>query len=169
MPARAIIALGSNLKEPKAQVRLAMRQLNRVPSTLVVKQSSLYLTKPVGVEGQPDFINAVALVDTFLAPHDLMRGLLDIEASHGRHRIDDSPLSSEPRTLDLDLITYDDLVLQTASLTLPHPRAFQRAFVLVPLAEIAPDLVIPGHGVVSSLLAKVNTSGVALVRWTPTG
>jgi 2-amino-4-hydroxy-6-hydroxymethyldihydropteridine diphosphokinase len=161
MPARAVISLGSNLKEPKAQVRLALRQLNRIASTLVVKHSGLYLTKPVGNNlDQPDFINACAVVDTFLAPHDLMRGLLDIEASHGRHRLDDSALTNQPRTLDLDLVTYDDLVLQTSTLTLPHPRAHARAFVLAPLAEIAPDLTIPGRGVVNELLAAADQSGV---------
>jgi 2-amino-4-hydroxy-6-hydroxymethyldihydropteridine diphosphokinase len=163
MPARAVIALGSNLKEPKAQVRLAMRQLNRIPSTLVVKHSSLYQTKPVGNPEQPDFINAVAIVDTFLAPHDLMRGLLDIEASHGRHRLDDVSPSVLPRTLDLDLITYDDLVLQTASLTLPHPRCFERAFVLMPLVEIEPTAMIAGRGTASELLAKADISGVQRV------
>jgi 2-amino-4-hydroxy-6-hydroxymethyldihydropteridine diphosphokinase len=159
MPARAVIALGSNLKEPKAQVRLGMRQLNRIPSTLVVKQSSLYQSAPVGNPDQPDYINAVAIVDTFLAPHDLMRGLLDIEASHGRHRTDDTEPNA-PRTLDLDLITYDDLVLQTASLTLPHPRCFNRAFVLIPLAEIEPTLQIAGRGTVAELLARADTRGV---------
>lgn len=163
MPARAVIALGSNLKEPKAQVRLAMRQLNRIASTLVVTHSGLYLTKPEGNLDQPDFINACAIVDTFLAPHDLMRGLLDIEASHGRHRPDDPTAINQPRTLDLDLITYDDLVLHTGSLTLPHPRAHARAFVLVPLVEIAPDLVIAGHGSARELLAKVDASSVAKV------
>jgi 2-amino-4-hydroxy-6-hydroxymethyldihydropteridine diphosphokinase len=160
MPSRAIIAIGSNLNEPKARVRIAIRQLNRIASTMLVKQSSLYLTSPWGFTEQPEFINACALVDTFLAPHDLLRGLHDIEASHGRVRGAPGEIENGPRPLDMDLIAYDDLVVNTPTLTLPHPRVHERAFVLIPLAEIAPDVRFVGRGTVAEMARQVSSEGV---------
>jgi 2-amino-4-hydroxy-6-hydroxymethyldihydropteridine diphosphokinase len=143
----AFIAIGSNLSTPASQVIRAFQAIEKLPKTKLVKQSSLYKTAPVGYDNQPDFINAVAEVDTALAPQELMSELLLIEQTFGRER----PFPNAPRILDLDLLLYDDLVLHTEMLTLPHPRMHTRAFVLLPLAEIAPDLNIPQHGNVVKL------------------
>jgi 2-amino-4-hydroxy-6-hydroxymethyldihydropteridine diphosphokinase len=153
--ARAYIALGSNLDDPVAQVRRGAALLGGLPSTDLEAGSSLYRTAPVGVGDQPDFINAVCRLRTALAPEALMRALLDVEAACGRRR----GVPGGPRTLDLDLLVYFPsdsavaLTLNRPGLRLPHPRLHERAFVLYPLAEIAPDLAIPGRGPVADLLA----------------
>ncbi len=146
---RAYVALGSNLDDPVAQLRTGARALGMLPGTRLVRGSSLYRSAPVGLVDQPDFINAVCEVDTSLMVRDLMQALLDIETANGRVR--DVP--GGPRTLDLDLLLYGEMVCHEAGLTLPHPRLHERAFVLYPLAEIAPGLGIPGRGQVESLLA----------------
>lgn len=135
---KAYVALGSNLCEPISQIKKAFKALEKLPNTSVIKQSSLYQSEPVGYDNQPDFINAVAEIATQLSPEDLMRSLLDIEQSFGRER----PFPNAPRILDLDLLWYENRAHQSALLTLPHPRMHLRGFVLLPLAEIAPDLVI---------------------------
>ena len=145
---RAFIALGSNLQDPAAQVNGALQKIAELPGTQLVRHSSLYRTMPVGYDNQPDFINAAAEVSTTLEPLALLQALLALEASHGRER----PFPNAPRVLDLDLLLYDERVMQTPELTLPHPRLHERGFVLFPLAEIAPDLEIPGKGRVSDLL-----------------
>ena len=145
---RALIALGSNLQDPAAQVNGALQKIAELPGTQLVRHSSLYRTMPVGYDNQPDFINAAAEVSTTLEPLALLQALLALEASHGRER----PFPNAPRVLDLDLLLYDERVMQTPELTLPHPRLHERGFVLFPLAEIAPDLEIPGKGRVSDLL-----------------
>jgi 2-amino-4-hydroxy-6-hydroxymethyldihydropteridine diphosphokinase len=145
---RAFVALGSNLEDPVAQVRAGARRLAAVPGIHHVVCSSLYRTAPVGLVKQPDFINAVCELDTDLGARELMHALLAIERAQGRRR--DVP--GGPRTLDLDLLFYGELVCDEPELTLPHPRLHERAFVLYPLAEIAPGLVIPGHGPVEGLL-----------------
>lgn len=147
-PAIAFVALGSNLDAPREQVARGMLEIGALPETRLVKRSSLYRTAPVGFLEQPDFINAVVMVETALAPHALLDGLLAIERRHGRVR----EFTNAPRTLDLDVLLYGDLVLHEHGLTLPHPRMHERAFVLQPLAEIAPDTVIPGRGRVADLL-----------------
>jgi 2-amino-4-hydroxy-6-hydroxymethyldihydropteridine diphosphokinase len=147
---RAYIGLGSNIAEPAAQVRSGMAALARLAATRVEACSSLYRTAPVGWREQPDFINAVCRVRTGLAPAALMRGLLEIERTHGRVR-EGNP--GGPRTLDLDLLLYGDETIHSAELTVPHPRLHERAFVLYPLLEIEPDLVIPGRGPSHRLLA----------------
>jgi 2-amino-4-hydroxy-6-hydroxymethyldihydropteridine diphosphokinase len=147
-PALAFLALGSNLDGPHEQVARGMAEIGALPQTQLVERSSLYRTAPVGFIDQPDFINAVVLVTTTLAPHALLDGLLEIERRHGRVR----DFQNAPRTLDLDVLLYGDLVLHEPGLTLPHPRMHERAFVLQPLAEIAPDTVIPGRGRVADLL-----------------
>lgn len=151
-PSRAFIALGSNLKNPISQIQQAFEELKQLPGTCVMKQSSLYQSAPVGRLDQPDFINAVALIETYLAPHDLLNALLAIEQNHGRVR----ESLNAPRTLDLDILLYDDLQCHDEKLTLPHPRMLQRAFVLKPLMEIAPDCHIPSHGHIAPLLATCN-------------
>ncbi len=161
MPVRAAIALGSNMKEPKAQIRFGLRALNRIPSTVVDGQSSLYKSKAWGSIEQPDFINAVALVTTFLSATDLLNELMALEVRFGRDRAN-SELNG-PRTLDLDIITYGTEIIYEHHLRVPHPRAHQRAFVLVPLAEIAPHLVIPGRGAISDLVRDIDISSVEKV------
>lgn len=147
---RAYVALGSNRGDPVAKVQAGMTALGQLPQTRVECCSSLYRTAPMGaVVDQPDFINAVCRIKTELDANALMKRLLDIEARHGRVR-DGEP--GGPRTLDLDLLMIDHQVIATPELTLPHPRLHERAFVLYPLAELDPDLVIPGHGGVTELL-----------------
>lgn len=153
--ARAFIALGSNLQQPQLQVQRAFTELAGLPETTLVKHSSLYKSAPVGYDNQPDFINAAAEVDTSLTPVKLLRALLKLENSHGRER----PFPNAPRVLDCDLLLYDDISMDTAELTLPHPRMHERGFVLLPLAEIAPDLLIVNHGNVTDLAkACINQS-----------
>jgi 2-amino-4-hydroxy-6-hydroxymethyldihydropteridine diphosphokinase len=144
----AFVALGSNLEAPREQVARGMQEIGALPQTRLLARSSFYRTAPLGFLEQPDFINAVAMVETALAPHALLDGLLAIERRHGRVR----EFQNAPRTLDLDILLYGDLVLHDHGLTLPHPRMHERAFVLLPLAEIAPDAVVPGRGAVADLL-----------------
>ncbi|HEY8353751.1 MAG TPA: 2-amino-4-hydroxy-6-hydroxymethyldihydropteridine diphosphokinase [Methylophilaceae bacterium] len=136
---RAYIALGSNMHFPVQQVRKAFDELDAIPRSRVTRRSSLYRTAPVGYDDQPDFINAVVEMETALPPQQLLDYLLAIENLHGRER----PFPNAPRPLDLDLLLHGDTCMQTETLTLPHPRMHARGFVLLPLAEIAPDLVIP--------------------------
>lgn len=135
---RAYIALGSNLCDPVTQVNNALTALEKLPRTKLIQQSSLYQSEPVGYDNQPDFINAVAEVSTNLSPETLLKELLAIEKKFGRER----PFPNAPRILDLDLLLYDNVVQKTDFLTLPHPRIHLRSFVILPLAEIAPDLII---------------------------
>ena len=135
----AYVGLGSNLADPVRQVEAALDELDQMPQTRVVKRSSLYRTKPVGYAAQPDFVNAVAQLETGLPPERLLDALQAIEARHGRER----SFPNAPRTLDLDLLLFGKLVVQTERLTVPHPRMRERAFVLDPLREIAPDLELP--------------------------
>lgn len=156
MSHQAFIALGSNLQDPVAQVRRAFTALAAMPQTKLVATSSLYRTAPVGYDAQPDFINAVAEVATGLDPLTLLRAILSIEDRHGRER----PFPNAPRVLDLDLLLYDEMTLDSTELTLPHPRMHQRGFVLLPLAEIAPGAKIPGEGVAADLAGQVLDQGV---------
>lgn len=149
---RAFVALGANLADPVHQVQAALDSLAQLPDCRLLRASSLYRTAPVGAAGQPDFINAVALVETVLTPHALLAALFSIEAQFGRRR----DYRNAPRTLDLDLLLYDDLVLESAELQLPHPRMHLRAFVLTPLLEIAPDCAIPGRGTASAWSPAVS-------------
>ena len=148
----AYIALGANLDDPVAQVRAAFEALRHLPQSRLTRTSSLYRTAPVGVHGQPDFINAVAQLETDLDAAALLDAQLAIEASFGRRR--DFHLA--PRTLDLDLLLFDDAVIDTPRLALPRPRMHLRAFVMASLAEIAPDCRIPGRGSVAAWLPAVR-------------
>lgn len=136
MTETAYVAIGANLGDARQAVESAIDALGRLPQSRLVAQSSLYRTAPVDAGG-PDFINAVAALETGLAPLELLARLQAIETAAGRER----PYRNAPRTLDLDLLSHGEQVLDTPTLTLPHPRMAQRAFVLVPLAEIAPDRV----------------------------
>jgi 2-amino-4-hydroxy-6-hydroxymethyldihydropteridine diphosphokinase len=137
--ALALIALGSNLQQPELQVAKAIRVLAETPGLTMLIASSLYATAPVGYDDQPDFINAVVQVTTEIPAPELMQLLLSIEQTFGRER----PFPNAPRVLDLDLLDYDGLQMQTAHLTLPHPRMHERGFVILPLAEIVPDFLLP--------------------------
>jgi 2-amino-4-hydroxy-6-hydroxymethyldihydropteridine diphosphokinase len=152
----AFVALGSNLEDPVAQVRAGQRALAALPGTRLIGASSLYRNPPAGYRDQPDFVNAVARIETNLAPRALLDALLAIERSHGRVR--DFP--DAPRTLDLDIVLYGEEVVCEAGLTIPHPRMLGRAFVLVPLAEIAPAAVVPGAGPVTRLAARLDATGM---------
>jgi 2-amino-4-hydroxy-6-hydroxymethyldihydropteridine diphosphokinase len=157
---QAFIALGSNLEDPISQVRQAIDELDRLPSSKLLVYSSLYRSAPIGPLDQPDFINAVAKVETRLNPHELLSALLEIEQRHGRTR----KFPNEPRTLDLDILLYDDLKCHQHDLTLPHPRISQRAFVLQPLMEIAPDCQIPGYDAIADLLADCHEQRVEKIK-----
>lgn len=151
MPAPvAYIGLGANLGPARAALEAAIEAIAAFESTELVARSSLYRSAPVEATG-PDFLNAVVAVRTGLAPQALLERLQAVERQHGRAR----PFHHAPRTLDLDLLLHGDTVLHSPTLMLPHPRAHLRAFVLAPLAEIAPGLVIPGRGEVRALLDAV--------------
>lgn len=132
---KAVIGLGANLGNPKEQLQGAVDSLNRLPGTRVVNCSKLYITKPVGYDNQPDFLNCVILVETKLSPEALLGAGLGIEAAMGRIR----SLRNGPRTLDMDLLLAEGEKREGEELTLPHPRMGERAFVLVPLSDLFPD------------------------------
>jgi len=144
------IGLGSNLNDPQGQVSRALQELDGLPYTRVLARSSLYRSAPVGFLEQPDFINAVAQLETELAPYDLLDVLLTLERDNGRTR----DFRNAPRTLDLDMLLYGDLRHHEHGLTLPHPQMHTRAFVLIPLLEIAPGCMIPGVGTAAEALRQ---------------
>jgi len=139
MSERAAIALGSNIEDPEAQVARAFDEIAALPGTKLLKRSSLHRTKPVGYADQPDFVNAMALVETSLEPRALLDALLAIEKKHKRVRA----IPNGPRTLDLDIIVYGSRVIDEPGLKVPHPRAKERDFVMVPLKEVWPEVVMP--------------------------
>ena len=150
----ACVALGSNLDDPRAQVERGFAALAALPHTTLSARSRLYRTRPWGVVEQPDFINAAARLETALAPRALLDALLAIEAGAGRVR---GPRNG-PRILDLDLLLYGDRVIEEPDFVVPHPRLHERAFVLLPLADVAPDLEVPGQGRVPDLLKHMDTA-----------
>ena len=158
-PIRAFIALGSNLDDPAAQVSHAFGELDALPGTRLIAHSSLYRSAPWGYSDQPDFINAVAEIETRLAPRILLEMLLEIEHQRGRVR----EFLNAPRVLDLDLLLYGHAHFHEDALTLPHPRMTERAFVLLPLLEIAPDTIIPGHGPAAGWLAACADQSVSVL------
>lgn len=153
-PIPVFIALGSNLDDPQAQIHDALGALAGLPETRLLRGSSLYLNPAVGHREQPDFVNAVAMVETRLAPRALLDRLLAMERARGRVR----EYPNAPRPLDLDIALYGDRVVDEPGLMIPHPRMCERAFVLVPLAEIAPDAVVPGRGRVADLASAVDAT-----------
>jgi 2-amino-4-hydroxy-6-hydroxymethyldihydropteridine diphosphokinase len=144
----AYVGLGSNLERPREQVLAALDELERLPRTRLVSRSRLYRSAPLGHEPQPDFVNAVARIDTGLAARRLLAELQAIEKRHARER----PFPNAPRTLDLDLLLYGEAVIDSDCLTVPHPRMHERAFVLRPLADICPAASVPGRGTAAQLL-----------------
>ena len=159
-PHFAVIALGSNLAEPARQVRAALSALEAHPQIQIEKISSLYVTAPVGYDDQPDFVNAVCSVRTSLDGVSLLAVLNRIEADFGRERT----FRNAPRTLDLDIIDFDGIFSDDPHLTLPHPRAHERSFVMKPLAEILPDFVLGGHGRAADLAAALGDEGIRLLE-----
>jgi 2-amino-4-hydroxy-6-hydroxymethyldihydropteridine diphosphokinase len=155
--ADSLIALGGNIGDVRTTFRKAITHICGMAQAALVARSSDYATPPWGDEQQPRFTNACIEIETSLDPYALLFTLQRIEMKFGRDRSKETRWG--PRTLDLDLIAHDDVTLQTAELTLPHPRLFERAFVLVPLAEIAPDRVIAGQSV-RAALAKLSTEGI---------
>jgi 2-amino-4-hydroxy-6-hydroxymethyldihydropteridine diphosphokinase len=154
---RAWVGLGANLGDPRSTLAAAFDALAALPGTRLVARSSLWRSSPIDAQG-PDFLNAVAALDTSLAAHDLLAALQGIEAAHGRER----PYRHAPRTLDLDLLLHGDALLHTSALTLPHPRLHLRGFVLEPLAELAPALILPGLGPLA--LWRTAAAGQAVER-----
>jgi 2-amino-4-hydroxy-6-hydroxymethyldihydropteridine diphosphokinase len=152
----AYIGLGSNLDGPQDRVDRALAALGDLPRSRLVARSALWRTPPVGPVAQPPFINAVAGLLTQLAPEDLLAQLLGIERGQGRQR----EQRWGPRTLDLDLLAYGTQVVDSPGLQVPHPEMHQRAFVLYPLAELAPDLWVPGRGRVAALRAGADGTGL---------
>lgn len=156
-PVRAYVGLGSNQSDPARQVRAALTELAGLPQTALVARSSLYRSAPLGPPDQPDYVNAVAGLDSGLSALELLHALQAIETAHGRVR---GGVRWGPRTLDLDLLLYDDASFDAPELTVPHPGLHRRAFVLYPLEEIAAGLSIPGHGKLTALLARVSSEGL---------
>ncbi len=150
MRVRAFVGLGANLGDTAATLRAAVGALSELPATLLTGCSKTYRSAPVDADG-PDYFNAVAAIETALSAAQLLHDLQRIEQAHGRER----PYPNAPRTLDLDLLLYGDQTISLQGLHVPHPRLHERAFVLLPLNELAPDLLIPGHGPIGALLPGV--------------
>lgn len=155
MSIRVYVGLGSNLDAPAEQLRSALDALDQVQATRLVAASALYTSDSL-LPGQPRYTNAVAALDSALAPLDLLDALQAIENDQGRVRKE----RWGPRTLDLDILLYGDQVLDLPGLEVPHPRLHERAFALVPLAEIAADAVVPGHGTVHDVLGRIETGAI---------
>ena len=153
----AYIALGSNLDGPSRHVREAFSALDALPRTRLQRRSSLYRSTPLGQPGQPDYVNAVAELETALEPLALLENLQAIEQAHGRIRGEER---WGPRTLDLDLLLFDEREIRDARLVVPHPEMGKRNFVLGPLIEVAPQVRIPGLGSARDLLRQLGTAGL---------
>jgi 2-amino-4-hydroxy-6-hydroxymethyldihydropteridine diphosphokinase len=160
---RAYIGLGSNLEHPRRQIATALRRIARLPATQLLAVSRNYRSEPLGtIDAQPEYVNAVALVRTALAPRALLARLLALERRQGRRRDAHTPRNAA-RTLDLDLLLYGARRMRTRALTLPHPRMHERAFVLRPLLDLDRAAVVPGRG-----LASVRLRALAGQRIAPT-
>jgi 2-amino-4-hydroxy-6-hydroxymethyldihydropteridine diphosphokinase len=157
---RAYIGMGSNLGDREGRLRAAISAMKTLPGTSVVAESSIYVSAPVGAgEPQPDYFNAVVGLETPLSPHALLEALQHIEQSAGRTRV--TGQRNTARTLDLDVLLVDDLSIDERGLHVPHPRLQDRAFVLLPLVEIAPDCIVPGLGPVRALLPRIAGQRIA--------
>lgn len=162
VPVVAFVGLGGNLGEVAATLRAATDALAQLPATRLLRASRLYRTPAWGLEQQPDFINGVVALETSLAPRELLDALLRIEREFGRER--DGGLRWGPRSLDLDLLLHGDAVVEQAGLRLPHPHLHERAFALVPLLEIAADILIPGQGSAQDALSRLDTSAIEVIK-----
>ncbi|HSQ80962.1 MAG TPA: 2-amino-4-hydroxy-6-hydroxymethyldihydropteridine diphosphokinase [Casimicrobiaceae bacterium] len=161
--ARACIGLGSNLAHPRRQLARALRRIASLDGVRIVARSRNYVSAPIGGVPQPDFINAVAVVETSLSPRALLSRLHSIERAAGRRRDASTPRNSA-RTLDLDLLLYERRRAQLPQLTLPHPRMHERAFVLKPLTDVAPAATIPGRGLARRFLPQLRNQRIAPTR-----
>jgi len=157
---RVFIGLGSNLADPVEQVTTAVKALQLLPDTNVIKSSSLYASPPMGPQDQPDYTNAVVELDTSLSAHDLLDQLQAIELQHGRER----KRHWGERTLDLDLLIYGDKIIEDERLQVPHPGIPVRSFVLYPLHEIAPELTIPDMGAIEQLCTQCPLDGLRRIE-----
>ena len=146
------IGLGANLEQPQQQLEQALVELAQLPSSTLISHSSLYHSKPVGPQDQPDYVNAVALIDTQLEPLKLLDALQQLEQDHGRIR----KRHWGERTLDLDIILIDNMIIKSERLTVPHPLAQHRSFVLIPLSEITPNATFPDGIAVEQLLTELD-------------
>ena len=153
----AYVGIGSNLDDPLLQIERAIVELGRLPTTRLIAQSRRYRTAPMGPQDQPDFVNAAVGLLTRLGPQALFDGLQDLEQSLGRSK---PKVRWGPRRIDLDLLVYGAVELGTPRLTIPHQGLTSRAFVLYPLADFAPDLLVPGRGRVGDLVRQVTTTGL---------
>ena len=149
------IGLGSNLADPRAQVERALQTLAALPRTTLARRSRLYRSAPWGRADQPEFVNAVAALRTELSPRELLDALLAIERAAGRAR---DATRWGPRVLDLDILLFGDRVIDEPGLHVPHPHLHERAFVLLPLAEIAADMIVPGRGRVDELAQRIDAA-----------
>ncbi len=159
----AYIGLGSNLEAPAEQIKTALTDLQSLPATQLLKTSSLYASPPMGPQDQPDYINAVALLDTSLSAHELLDALQAIEQQHGRQR----KRHWGERTLDLDILLYDQQMIEDERLSVPHPGLTQRAFVIYPLLEIAGDISIPGHSNLQAIASQCPRGALQQVESHP--
>ncbi len=165
MPVRACIGLGGNLGDPLQALRAAFHALAALPGSRLLATSRLYRTPAWGRTDQPDYVNAAALLETRLAPQALLAQLLAIERAAGRLRDGEAAATRwGPRVLDLDLLLYADDTIDQPGLRVPHPHLHERAFALVPLAEIAADQPFPGHGNVGEALRHVDVAGVEAIE-----
>lgn len=156
--ARVYIGIGSNLENPQQQLKSAVAALRKIPSTSLCQLSNIYQTAPIGPAGQPDYTNAAALLETALTPEALLDELQKIEQNQGRVRKE----RWGPRTLDLDIILYAGMTIRTARLSVPHVEMENRNFVLIPLMDINPDLVLPNGKPLSVLVQKAGDEGIRL-------
>jgi 2-amino-4-hydroxy-6-hydroxymethyldihydropteridine diphosphokinase len=164
LPTRAYIGIGSNLEDPKDQVILAITQIDELDNAVVTAHSSLYQTAPVGPEGQPDYINAVVQIDTYLSASDLLTELQNIENNHGRTR----EVRWGARTLDLDILLFGEEQLCDDRLQVPHPRMMERNFVIVPLAEVAPDYIFANGERIEDIKQRLGFDGIRPANETST-
>jgi len=159
-PVVSCVGLGGNVGDVAHALSQALAALDALPRTRLLRASRFYRTPAWGRREQPDFINAAATLETTLSARELLDGLLDIERRLGRERSTDGSDRWGPRTLDLDLLLHGDAVIDEPGLRVPHPHLHERAFVLLPLADIAPDAIIPGVGTVAQALAALDASGI---------
>ncbi len=162
LPTRAYIGIGSNLENPKEQVSSAISQVDELANVVVTAHSSFYQTTPIGPEGQPDYINAVIQIDTYLSAHQLLNELQNIENQHGRTR----EVRWGARTLDLDILLFGEETLCDDRLQVPHPRMLERNFVIIPLAEVVPDYVFANGHDIQSTVETLGTIGIHKIKET---
>jgi len=154
------IALGSNLENPKQQVKNGILSIKNIERVKILSESNLYETPPVGILDQPNFVNAVIKINSDLRPFELLNKLLEIENIAGRIRID----KNGPRTLDLDILLFNNLILNEKNLTIPHPRMHERLFVLMPLKDIDENIVIPNYGPIKHIIKKLTPENIYRIK-----